>query len=219
MSSFNIDEPIHWWCSERSDGLDPHMYYILPWIFTTLESLYIMIPKFSREWQGRVSTKVDGIHTMIINIDLSSEDYAVLRAIISLVGDLYNLIESIKCGNMMELRHPLTELYNAANKFRDIRNFFTHIDDRIKNLDKHGITGARKTTCIEYGTNTKGCFHIIFSGQKIYFSDDGRDKETDFSNSAFEEIFNAARSLHGELIKHKTNANSNYLPPDSLYRL
>jgi hypothetical protein len=69
--------------------------------------------------------------------------------------DVYNLLYSlnnIKKEELMELSPFVPKLFGHANKFRQIRNFFTHLDQILTTkMDENGITGSKSTNCgIEY---------------------------------------------------------------------
>lgn len=54
-------------------------------------------------------------------------------------------------SELKEISPYIHQLFYEANRFREIRNFFTHLDEVFTNMDRHGMTGALKTNCgIEY---------------------------------------------------------------------
>jgi hypothetical protein len=230
-----LNEAIHWWEAERisssngkitaTEGEKRNLHrikIILPFVFQTLDSLYITTRKIPSPWSNStgVPATIGGTNNIIINLDISPESLALLRAILSLVSDIYYMCKSLtNICNLLELKTPIEQLCESTDKFRDIRNFFTHLDERLCNLDTHGITGAIKTNCnIEYTTSAKGNLHLILAGDKIYFSDKGEPKEVDISKAAFDYIFINARYVYAELISHKVHAQIyNHAPPENLY--
>lgn len=175
MSEFDTTTPALYWCNERLKGLDTRVLTILPWIFITLDSLYEAVKNLP--WDSLARKSIDGNPRiegggvmMIVGFDLSPQFYRDFRATISLIGDVYHLIESISKLDLMELTSPINKLYSEAKKFRDLRNFFTHINEQISELKQNGISGSCKTSCgIEY-VNAQGCFHLVLSGNKVHFS-------------------------------------------------
>lgn len=225
MSEFNIIMPIHYWCNERlGRGLSTRVVTVLPWIFITLDSLYEAVKNLSwdslalKSINGNPRIEGSGVMT-IVGFDLSPQVYRDFRATISLIGDVYHLIESISKLDLLELTSPINQLYSEANKFRDLRNFFTHINEQISKLNENGISGSCKTNCgIEY-VNAQGCFHLVLSESKVHFSYKGQAKEVDFGKDSFERIFEAARVVYAELIKHSNANYMNYRPANNLYTL
>jgi hypothetical protein len=70
----------------------------------------------------------------------------------------------------MELSPFINQMYDHANKFREVRNFFTHLDEVLTNMDKYGITGAVKTNCnITYTANAKSCVHLVWHKNVFHF--------------------------------------------------
>jgi hypothetical protein len=130
-------------------------------------------------------------------------------------------------GNLMELESPIKQLSENAGQFRDIRNFFTHLDKVLSEPDKHGVTGATHTNCgIVYTDTARGCRHLVLAGDKIHFTyrrnkwDVNIAKEVDIGKSAFNGIFESARLIYAELTSHKIHAQTcHHTPANDLYPL
>jgi hypothetical protein len=155
---------------------------------------------------------------------LQSNEYATLRSILSLTGDIYNLTTAllkIKNGSLLELEASIRKLFDCANMFREVRNFFTHLDDVLTDMDKHGITGSANTDCgIQYTVKAKGCVHLVWNSDdnSIHFTYRGGINKTTIEKSAFNLIFSAARELYSKLVTPEMYENQNdYLPPEKLF--
>ena len=62
----------------------------------------------------------------------------------SLIGDIYNIWRALaKNKGLLELEKPIRDLYDAASKFRHARDFFTHIEQMITNMEGNGISGPQ----------------------------------------------------------------------------
>ncbi|WP_438449469.1 hypothetical protein [Gorillibacterium sp. sgz5001074] len=206
----NIVHPIFWWCGERSDqNVNDSIKLVIPHLFLTIDSLHVAICKMTNESSiekvgiGKSYISKKGHYQ--ISIPISSADYLILRSVISLVGDIYNLLEPLKDkGNLLELEKYILSLYNKAEQFRAVRNFFTHIDSSLCKVSEEG-------------------FHLVLDKGTIYFSyypQDGGNKQTrqkDISAKAFEGIFEIARDLYKEITSHK-NHRKDYIPAESLFK-
>src|SRR5919199_2572223 len=100
--------------------------------------------------------------------------------ILSLVGDMYNPLQILnKNDHLAELTPFINEFLWRTDKFRNVRNFFTHLDEVLTDMAKRGVNGPANTNCgIEYTKAAKGCVHLVwqqyvlhFRFQKIYVID------------------------------------------------
>jgi hypothetical protein len=168
----NIEEAIHWWSSETS-SLHPHAFprlrALFDHFFYCANSLYPLV-KVDQEpaavGKGILidSSGTNGIY--FINKPSGSE-YAKIRGILSLVGDMVLLIRAIRgLSDKLDTRtisvvidrheHDLRQLHSA-------RHFFTHFDERIGNgIDAHGVTGELevKDLRLVFRKEAKGCFYL-----------------------------------------------------------
>ena len=221
MISDVIRTAVHWWCAERSNlGTDHPIRSILPFVFQTLDSLYIATRGIPSPWTNIIpaGVKMGGTNNFIIDIPLSPKDYALLRAVLSLTSDLYSLLTPLKkTGNLMELSSPLLQLHRNTKQFKDVRDFFTHLDERLSKLSVHGITGATKTNCgVEYTDTAQECFHLRLIGDKIHFTSYRKAMEVDVGKSAFDFIFESARLIYSKIISHKIH-KGDYESATSIY--
>jgi hypothetical protein len=120
----------------------------------------------------------------------------------------------------MELESPISLLSQTANKFRDIRNFFAHLNDMLLKPSER-IAGACQTDCgIEYGDAAKECFHLVLVENSIHFSHRGKAKQVDVGKWAFNDIFESARLIYAEVTSHKLHSNIFHYPlSNQLYPL
>jgi len=95
-----------------------------------------------------------------INVDPS--DYDKVRFVLSLISDVYNSIKVLKEKNLPIISNIIENLYDLTDQFRDIRNFFTHLDERLSDLQKHGVDGPCQTNCgITLQNSAKNNFHLV----------------------------------------------------------
>nr|WP_244869268.1 hypothetical protein [Paenibacillus lactis] len=126
--------------------------------------------------------------TFIIDIPFNPKDYVVFRSCVSLVGDVYHLITPlIKENRLAELLNPLKELMDSADKFRDLRNFLTHIDERFtekryNKIEKHSIALTDENGHHE-------SFYFVYSDGIIRFTEFETVKQVPFDVESFKPIF------------------------------
>lgn len=96
-----------------------------------------------------------------------------------MTADMYRITTAIvKNTETGDLKPHLNKIKRSSNKYRDLRNFFEHIDDRLTDFNKHGISGETNTNCgIYYQENAKECFHLVFDGSSFHFSDEKNQKK------------------------------------------
>lgn len=209
------------WCSERY-LLGTEIEDILPFVFYTLDSLYITtkglpVPRPNHVTNLRITN--DGTRGTVIMVANSYLEYLPMRLSLALTSDLYSLLIALqKQGNLMEIQHEVDQLCAQAKAFQDVRDFYTHLYDRLVKRKKHGINSALQTKCgVTYGNNAREYFHLVVDQNMIHFSDYNKAKEADVSRSAFEPIFATARNLYTILTTSpKVNAPS-YPSAESLY--
>jgi hypothetical protein len=216
----------NWWEERKAKGAHHYILRIIPFLFDVLNSLYIETRKLplAQATSGIQSKQIDAQYLITIGIFLPPQQYTTFRIILSLVGDVYNLLTPLKRLNqaeLMELYSHVNNLFNEADKFRTARNCFTHLDGILTDMDKHGITGIAKTNCgIEYLPAAKGCVHLVWANNGLHFTSWGNAEETTIDKSSFDNLFKEATQLYSELISHKTNAEiQNYKPSNQKFPL
>ncbi|MGA9171073.1 MAG: hypothetical protein WBZ20_13125 [Nitrososphaeraceae archaeon] len=211
-----------WWIERQSKGAHHFILRIMPFLFEVIESLYLGTRKLPLHSVSVVTHKqVAGDYEINFGIFLELNEYSTLRVILSLMGDIYNLLTPLiksDPATLMELSSPVQQLYSCADKFREVRNCFTHLDEVLTNMDKHGITGAAKTNCgIEYTSSAKGCVHLIWQNNVIHFTYKGKVEEITVDKSTFDPVFQFAKQIYSELISHKNAETINYTPVEKLF--
>lgn len=208
-----------WWAERDSRGVDANIRAILPFLFKTVDSLYLVTRTFPdvllKEKTGK--SVIGGRNTILIGLSVPADIYANIRCALSLVGDVYCLADQLTKGTLLELAKPIEQLRNEALRFRDARNFFTHLDERLGNLSKHGVSGKAATKCeVYYEASAHNCFHLILSGNVLHFTNRKRPVEAEIGKSAYAPVFATARLLYAEVISHKVHAME-YPLPQELY--
>lgn len=213
-----------WWTERRNRGAHHFILRNVPFLFEVIEALYLETKKLPLHSQKGTSKKeIDSDYVITIGLFLPASDYGILRTILSLTGDIYNLTKPLlnaKEDSLMELREPIQTLYNHANIFRSARNFFTHLDEVLTNMDHHGITGSATTNCgITYKDKAKGCVHLVWDGiNTIHFTWQRNVEQITIEKTNFTPIFDAARNIYSEISSHKLYSETkDYRRPESLF--
>lgn len=213
-----VQSATHWWCAENT--VDPSVRRLLPFLFETLDALYATVLRFPDEWASDIPMRIQSgaTHSMYIGIPLSPDALSLLRAAIGLVGDAFCIAKRLSLIDLRNLADPISRLLAQLEQFRDLRNFFAHLDDRLSNLDRHGITGTIQTNCgIEYN-GANGCFHIVLLGNVLHFSSKGSALEADVGKNTFLGLLVSARPTYAELANHSIHKqNCHYPPAERIY--
>ena len=217
-----IQEAIHWWCAERHGrGIDPNVRNVLPFAFKTLDSLYVVTKALPDVLADVMPTRIQqgGLRNIVLQFPISVETYTGFRSSLAFAGDLFCLLRGVSDSELMELSAPLKKLLDEASRFRHVRNFFTHLDERITNLSEHGISGQLETDCgIFYKETARDCFHLVLAGNTLHFTEKKRPIQAEVGRHAFDPIFSAARVVYAEVTSHKLHRELyNYLPPETLF--
>lgn len=213
----------NWWRERKEKGAHHFVLRLIPFLFEVIESLYIQTRKLPiHPGIGASNKEVGGSYVITFSMFLSADDYTTLRVILSLMGDIYNLLTPlIQKDQLMEISPLIQQLYDHANKFRKVRNFFTHLDEVFTDMDKHGITGALKTNCgIVYTTTTRGCVHLVWYRNTIHFTYKKEICEITIDRPVFDPVFQIAKKIYSQLISHKIYVEQNkYRPVEELFPL
>jgi hypothetical protein len=209
-----------WWNQRSKKGAHHFILRVMPLLFQSLQSLYIETRKLPlHSLSGITPTKVGQQYSFRYGIFLNPNEYATLRSVLSLMADIYSLLNplaSLKNEELMELAPHIRKLSVSADQFRKVRNFYTHINEILTTkMDEHGITGARNTNCgIEYTSNAKACVHLVWHNNMIYFTYKGEPHEIAIEKAVFDPIFCTAKQIYSELVSHSPQ---NYTPVDRLF--
>ena len=134
----------------------------------------------------------------------------------------YNSLKILKENNhLAELSPFINELFEHADKFRRVRNIFTHVDEVLTVMDKHGVNGPAKTEyAIVYTEAAKGCTHLVWDKNVLHFTYFEESCEMTIDKFVFDPIFQIAKKMYTELISHKLYAEQkNYRPVEELFPL
>jgi hypothetical protein len=129
-------------------------------VFQVIESLYFQTRKLPlHPGSGSTNKQVSDSCAITISMFLPPEQFTTLRVILSLVDDIYNSLKILKENNhLAELSPFINELFEHADKFRRVRNFFTHLDEVLTDMDKHGVNWPAKTRCYSIYRSCKGMY-------------------------------------------------------------
>jgi hypothetical protein len=153
---------------------------------------------------------------------LTDESYTALRAILALVGDLIFTSQMLKSlTGLAGLQQHVENIFNESdNKFRDARNFFTHMDDHLGNRKKrHGVSGPRTIGCgVPFKANATNNAYLIWENNTLYFNRNHDFCEVVIDRPAFNGIFNYARDLYAEIQNNPISKSAgNIIPRNQIY--
>lgn len=192
-------------------------------MFFLLDSLYYATQNLSLvSISGKPSEKkiISSENHTELGMWVSSTNYSNFRAVLALVGDVNSILWQLrnKC-DLLSLKQKIIELNELTfNNFKDLRDFFTHLENIVKE-PRNNISMPCTTNCnIEYTDKAKNCFHLIIDNETIYYSYNGKPMEAHVSKTAFNDIFKKAREIYGELISHEIYKElQSYASPDSIF--
>ena len=150
---------------------------------------------------------------------LTDADYVTLRSILALCGDLIYVLEKLKTPpRLLELAQFMTPLYKRANQFRDARNFFTHMDEALRDHSKNGISGPTTLECgVPFTAKATNNVYVIWHDNALYFSFENKQRKIVLTRPEFDEIFNQARQLYAMIIDNPTTQSGNPIDPAQVY--
>ena len=106
-----------WWWTERKDtGAHHFILRLVPFLFQVIESLYFQTRKLPLH-PGICATnkEVSNSYEITFSMFLPPEQFTTLRAILSLVGDIYNPLKILKKNDQLaELTPIIDELFEHA---------------------------------------------------------------------------------------------------------
>jgi len=217
--SEHISQAAHWWRAEND--VDDEVYSLLLFLFRNLDALYVTVSNFPKKWAPDETTNIcsSGTHGMYLDIPLAPGRFAILRSAISLSGDIFCIVKRLSNLNIGNISDSVIEFGDYLDEFRELRNFFAHLDDRLADLDHHGITGEHDTNCgIRYTKNSKGCFHMLIIGNTLHFSSEGVPMEIDLGKPRFNRILELSKNIYIILTSHDLHKEtSNYPDVHEIY--
>jgi hypothetical protein len=215
-----------WWIKSRRDqGANPNskLTELMHLLFRTLDAMYLETRKLPFTAKSGVTGKLkDKPDSFIFSMWLKNADYLTLRSILALSGDLIYVLEKlITLRGLLNLGPSLPSMLKRANQFRDARDFFTHMDDALRDHSKHGISGPLQLDCgAEFTADAKNNVYVIWHDNALYFSFENKPRKIVLTKPEFDEIFNQARQLYASIIDNPiTQKSGNPIPPDQVYPL
>jgi hypothetical protein len=192
-------------------------------MFGTLDVLYLETKKLPLPFVTSGANKnkpKDKPDVFTLGLNLPAREYATLRSILALAGDL-----ALVSDQLMPLRQPpvlgqfIKPLNDRAAKFHDARNLFSHMEEALRNYSKHGISGHVRLDCgVRFGLNAKNNVYVIWEHGTLYFSYKKGPCQVDVDKSEFNEIFDLARQCYVEIMNNpKSQRPSNLNRPDQVY--
>ena len=210
--------------NKRGNLIDNHTVFLISNAFFSIKALHSLMYDYSLPSLSGISssnkpiTDSNGIH---LGMFPNPQKFSQFRAAISLTGDVYNCLDAVLQKELFDLKPKIQKLFDEANKFRTVRNFFTHLDNVLKNPEGHGVDGPLKTEFgIEYAESAKNRFHLIIHNETIYFTQYKKSEKMYIGRSAFLPIFDAARDVFRELLSETAHEKlSQYPDPDLLFQI
>lgn len=219
MGTFN-----NWVFFQNSQNSKPDMNItaLMQLLYKTLDTLYIetrdKLPlKPTRKINKKPHVEPDRI---TFHLWLSDPDYTALRSILALVGDLYNTSRMLMgVTGLAGLQQHVVDINNESDKFRDARNFFTHMDDHLGNRQTHGVSGPNTLGCgVQFTANAVNNAYLIWENNTLYFNRKHDFCEVVIDRPAFTRIFDHARELYAEIHNNPiSQQNVTIIPPNEIY--
>jgi hypothetical protein len=225
-ASLEVQIAISLWVQSRmakKANPNPKVVELMPLMFKTLDAMYLEtrnLPFFARS--GATGRPKNNPDSFIFGLWLKDADYVTLRSILALAGDLIYVLEKLMTlPGLLELGQFMTPPYKQANQFRDARDFFTHMDEALRDHSKHGISGPATLECgVQFTANAKNNVYVIWDKNTLYFSFENKQRKVVIDKPEFDEIFNQARELYAEIINNPTSQQSGHVrKPDQVYPL
>lgn len=222
----NIDALIAtnlWWQERKQKGAHHYIVRTIPLLFQTLDALYIETRKLPLHSQsGRTMGTVSEAYTITYGIFLKPVDYATLRSILSLSGDVYEILRplnSLTGEELLELEAPVKGLYNYSLRFNHVRNFLTHLGEVVTDMVCHGVSGPLVTDSgITYAPTARHCIHLVWDNSTIYFTYNKKERIIVMDKPAYDPIFLGAEEIYQQITSHEINKNEkHYTPLEELY--
>jgi len=207
---------------KKGDFPDNHVVFLISNTFFSLKALHSLMNDYSLPSISGLSsspkqiTESGGIH---LGMFPNAQKFSQFRASISLTGDIYNCLDAVLQKELYDIKPKIQKLFDETNKFRNVRNFFSHLDNVLKNLKDHGVDGPLTTEFgVEYTATAKNRFHLVIHQETIYFTYYKKSEKMHIGKSAFIPIFNAARDVFRELLTGVSPENlSQFTDPDSIF--
>jgi len=194
--------------AEREEGVSDDLPQILYLLTETLDALYSQVRLFPAEWAVHPSAStasIGGAGALTIQISLSPSRFALLRSAISLAGDIELILRALLGLNLGRIREAIQAMKVQADRFRGIRNYFAHINERLLDpAGRHGVSGTHISPCgVSYTEVVSGGMHLVVSGNCVYYTEENELKEVDVSRESFIALLHSARQLYETCVGHQ----------------
>ena len=229
-----IANATHWWVAERNFNDMGHgdLNGVMPLLFKTFKAIHLIYREMGSSWtrlKRYEKWHLGGKNGLDIKIPhfISDRKYLMFRSLLSLVGDIYNLLTTLKRHDLCELNEPIKNLYEEVQKYRPARNFYTHMNERLCKYDNgiriHGVEGPLMgANGAEYKDGSAGNIHASIMGNTFYFSErenpsptkehdkaiKGVLKEKRISNEEVEKMFELLQPIYIEMTSHKLHSEN-----------
>ncbi len=197
-----------WFQSRTAEGATPNpkVVPLMALMFGTLDALYLETRKLPLKVisGARKDNPKEEPDVFTLGLFLNNHDYVTLRSILSLAGDLILVSEKLMTlSDILDLNQFIRPLHDGAEKFRDARNFFTHMDEALRDYSIHGISGPATLDCgVQFTDNAKSNVYLIWDKNTLYFSFKNKHRKVSIDRPAFDEIFNQSRQLYDAIISN-----------------
>lgn len=189
MTPTNLRSNIHRWCC--SNDVDFEICNLSGYLFELMDALDFTVGNMADNWPNPKPKKmqIGGSNTTVLALPLPPKELMLFRSAISLTGDAHCVTKALLTLKLGDLKSPVEKLHAELDKQRDLRNFLTHLNDRLIDRKTHGISGFTKTECgIEYTESASGNFHLILADNTVHYSDRGKAKKASVSRAFFIKI-------------------------------
>ena len=217
MGTFN-----NWIAFRRLQGatFDMNITPLTLLMYKTLDALYLETKnKLPLKTTQNVNKKPkEDADRITFALWLTDESYTALRTILALVGDLIftsQMLRSLR--GLAGLQSHVNNIFNESNKFRDARNFFTHMDHHLGNRIDHGVSGPKTIGCgVEFKSGTINNAYLIGENNTLYFNCNRDFCEVVIDRPAFNGVFSYARDLYDEIQNNPINQRAGNMIPLTL---
>lgn len=188
----------------KKNGVGTYASMMLPIVLFLVQSLHMSYRNFTLPvfQKPTATSRESGNNRFTTNFFTSPENYYQFRTVLSLLGDINNILKRTSNENFYGLDSEIKTLYSEIQKYKDLRDFFTHLDNVFDKNKSWGINGEHKTNFgLIYTKETKNCFHLMIYDETIYFTIRNQCKEVYFGKSIFEPIFTIIRNMYNKMLE------------------
>ncbi|OEC58377.1 hypothetical protein [Pseudomonas sp. AP42] len=188
---------------------------LLSFLFQTVDALYCAVKNFPDTWTKAEPVKIvsGGTQSMYIRFNAGPDALFMQKSAISLTGDIWCILKRLNKEKLFDLEQPVSALIDLLDEFRDLRNFYAHLDERLSDLKNNGFTGSCETGCGIRYENAKECFHMILVGNTFYYTSQGKCLKKDIGKRSFRNVLHLSLDILRVLSKDKG------IPIEQIYKV